>query len=310
MLSLVPAALLVLCFTAGRLAADPRRTAQEQVTPQFRAATELVVLRVMVKDRKGEPVPGLSASAFTVLEDGRPQHIEFFGQEDAPVTVGLVVDNSGSMLPVRDRVIAAAGAFVDTSHPRDEIFALAFNERVRAALPPQTPFTGESAVLRTGLSETLIPSGRTALYDAVSEGVRYLATGTHVSKVLVVVSDGGDNASSATFDAVLNRALATNIVVYVVWLADPLEPDASPGPLKKLAEMTGGDWFQPRGTADVEQALRQVARDIRHSYTLGYAPMGTSRDGRLQRVRVSATAPNRERLRVRTRQGYVIESDR
>jgi VWFA-related protein len=310
MRSLLPAALLVSCFASDQLAADRRQTEQEQARPQFRAVTELVVLHVIVKDRRGEYVPGLPASAFTVLEDGRPQDIEFFGQEDAPVTVGLVVDNSGSMQPVRDRVIAAAGAFVDTSHPQDEIFALTFNEHIRAALPPHAPFTGESGILRAGLSNALIPTGRTALYDAVSEGVRYLARGTHDSKVLVVVSDGGDNASSTTFDAIVDRALAANIVIYGVWLADSLEPEASPGPLRKLAEMTGGDCFQPRDTADVEEVLRQVARDIRHTYSIGYVPTRTSRDGRMRRVRVSATAPSRERLRVRTRQGYVSEGDR
>lgn len=232
--------------------------------------------------------------------------IQFFATEDAPATVGLLVDSSGSMLEARDQVAAAAAAFVETSNPQDDIFALAFNERVRAALPPEAPFTSDAAMMRAALTKALSTWGRTALYDAVVAGLEYVEKGRHQRKALLVVSDGGDNASAATFDNVVRRMQMSNTVIYTIAFVDPLQRDVNPGRLWRIAGLSGGEAFQPRRVGDVAGVLSHIARDIRHAYTIGYIPAnGTTHDGRVRPVRVLVKAPGYRGLSVRTRQGYV-----
>jgi VWFA-related protein len=261
---------------------------------------------VTVKDRAGSYVTGLSEEAFTVLEDGEPQAIHVFGQEDAPATVGIVIDSSGSMAPSRDRMIAAAASFARTSNPEDEMFALAFNDGVRAALPAVSPFTHDPETLRSALVVAIVPTGRTALYDAISAGLEYVAKGSLETKALVVVSDGGDNASAASFDQVLRATQVSNTVIYTVALTDPLERDSNPRLLKKLAEASGGEAFRPKSINAVEEVLRRIARDIRNMYTIGYIPTRVA-DGRFRKIEIEVAAPGRGGLRVRTREGYVAE---
>jgi Ca-activated chloride channel homolog len=306
---LVPAAVLILGAIGSGAALGPSvalyGVAHQQ--PTFTAQLELVVLHVMVKDRKGSYVTGLSQDAFTILEDSEPQSIHYFGQEDAPATVGIVIDSSGSMGTLRDRVIASAGSFAETSNPDDEIFALAFNDEVRAALPPSAAFTHDPETLRRALTATISAVGRTALYDAIFAGLEYVAKGSRETKALVVVSDGGDNASTATFDQVLRATQVSNTVIYTVALTDPVERGSNPRLLKRLAEASGGEAFRPRGVNDVEDVLRRIARDIRNTYTIGYVPTRSGPDGRFRRIQIEVVAPGRGGLRVRTREGYVAE---
>lgn len=273
-------------------------------TPVFSARAELVVAHITVKDRSGAYVTALPQDAFRVFEDGAPQRIEFFTGEKSPVTVGFLVDSSGSMREGRERVIAAATAFAEASHSQDELFALAFNEHVRAALSPSTPFTSDAGVFRVALAGAMGAQGRTAMYDAVSNGLSYIAKGHHPRRVLVVVGDGGDNASTTTFDQMLKEAQASNAAIYTVGIVDPLEREANPRLLKRLAAATGGEAFFPRDVSAVDEVLQQIARDIRHSYTIGYVSSNSARDGQFRRIRVVVTDPARRPLRVRTRDGY------
>jgi Ca-activated chloride channel family protein len=273
-------------------------------SPRFSAESEVVVLHVSVTDKKGSYVSGLPQDVFTVLEENHQQPIGFFMSQDAPVTVGLLIDSSGSMQPSRDRVIAAATAFAETSNPEDEIFALVFNEDVRPALPAITPFTSDATALRLALTRSIRARGRTALYDAVSAGLDYVSRGTRERKVLVVVSDGGDNASQASADQILTRTEASNVVVNTVGLMDGLEREANPRILKRLAETSGGAAFRPHDVKDVTGVLRHIAGDIRHAYTIGYTPTNPAHDGTLRRVRVTVHSPGRSVL-IRTRIGYV-----
>jgi VWFA-related protein len=307
-LRILSALTLVLgAVTMGHAGRGPSSFVDQVQTPVFSARSELVVLHATVRDRRGSYATGLSPDAFAVFEDGERQSIQFFGTQDQPVTVGLMIDSSGSMLTSRDRVIAAAGAFVETSHPDDEIFALAFNDTVRAALPADAPFTGDAETLRAALSGAIVTRGRTALYDAIAAGLDYVARGTRQTKVLVVVSDGGDNASTTGFDDLLRKAQVANTVIYTIGFIDPLERDANPKRLRQLADASGGEAFRPRDMTEVEDVLRHIARDIRHMYTIGYVPSNATRDQRFRRVRVVATALGRRDLRVRTRAGYVLE---
>jgi len=284
--------------------------AQEQSSdaPMFSAQSELVLLHVSVKDKKNEDVQGLSRDAFTVFDDGVLQPLRFFLDEDAPVTAGILIDNSGSMQPNRSLVLAAATAFVETSNPRDEVFALAFNNDIRSALPADAPFTSDPAVLRGALERTITPYGQTALHDAVAAGARYVEQGTHERKVLVIVSDGADNASRMAFEQLLPLIQASNIVVYTVALIDPIERDANPRRLKQLAEASGGRAFTPENAKQVGSTLQQIASDIRHSYVLAFAPADTARDGKLRHIRVTVKAPDNRALVVRARAGYLVEA--
>ncbi len=273
--------------------------------PLFSTRSDLVVLHVSVKDKKGGYVSGLTQEAFSVFEDQRAQPIRFFLSQDAPVTVGLLLDSSGSMRPNRPLVIAAAAAFAETSNPQDEIFALGFNDDVSAVLPGTEPFTGEAETLRRALANSIVMRGRTALFDALSAGLDYLARGTHERKVLLVVSDGGDNASRASASEILRRTQASNVVVYTVGLVDELERDANPKILKQLARATGGEAFEPHNVQDVTEVLRHVARDVRHSYTLGYVPTNPEHDGAFRGIRVVVRPPGKGGVVVRTRAGYL-----
>ena len=277
---------------------------REAQAPVFSSSAELVVTHVTVKDRRGAYVTALPREVFRISEDGAPQRIDFFSGEDSPVTVGFLVDSSGSMREGRERVIAAATAFAEASSRQDEIFALAFNEHVRAALPSSMPFTSDASVFRGALAGAMGAQGRTAMYDAISNGLSYIAKGHHPRRVLVVVGDGGDNASTTTFEQVLKEAQASNAAIYAVGIIDPLEREANPGLLRRLAQATGGEAFFPRHVDDVDDVLRKIADDIRHSYTLGYVSSNSARDGQFRRIRVVVTDPARRPLRVRARDGY------
>jgi VWFA-related protein len=283
------------------LVAAPR--AQDR--PVFSTNSELVVLHVTVKDSKGAYVTGLPREAFAVVEEGRPQMVGFFADTDTPVTVGLLIDSSGSMHGNRDLVITAATSFVEASHPADEMFALGFNEDVVSALPPSAPFTSESGVLRDALHRSIGAYGRTALYDAISRGLDYLGRGNRERKVLIVLSDGGDNASQATLDQVRTKAQSSNAVIYTIALVDPLARDANPKLLREIADSSGGEAFRPREARDIPSVLQRIARDIRHAYTIGYVPSDVERDGTFRHLRVVVTSPDSRRLHVRSRGGYL-----
>jgi VWFA-related protein len=260
-----------------------------------------------VRDRKGGYVGGLGQDAFRVSENKRPQAISFFNNQDAPVTVGLLVDSSGSMAPNRSMVIAAAVAFAETMNPEDEIFVLGFNEYVHTPLPQDARFTRDVPTLHRALTAAIKARGQTAIYDAVNAGLDYVGKGTSGRHVLVVVSDGGDNASGTTRSQVLANAQASNAVIYTVALVDPMNWEADPGFLSQLSESTGAVSFRPKSIGEVAEVLQRVARDIRNMYTLGYVPthaMGPHKE-ELRRVAVEARLPSGQKLGVRTRRAYL-----
>jgi len=279
----------------------------QQPAPNFSSESQVVVLHVAVRDRKGGYVAGLGQDAFHVFENKQPQPISFFSSQDAPVTVGLLIDSSGSMGPNRDLVIAASMAFARTSNPQDEMFVLGFNENINRPLPPDAAYTKDLATLQSALMRAITARGQTAVYNAVHEGLDYVSRGHFDRQVLVVVSDGGDNASSTTRAQVLAKAQASNAVIYTVALVDPLDSEADPGFLRELSEATGGQAFRPKDIADVSSVLQKVARDIRNMYTLGYVPPSTlsSRKEELRGVTVDAVLPTGQKVKVRTRRAYL-----
>jgi VWFA-related protein len=288
------------------LAIAPARHARGQ-DPQSRAVfssnSELVVLHVSVMDDDEGLVSGLPRDAFKVYENGRPQDVTFFENADVPVTVGLVIDNSGSMQPKRDEVVAAGLAFVRSSHPQDQMFTVNFNEKVWTGLPTGRPFTSDPVELRTALLQSTT-RGQTALFDAIRFALGHLENGSQQKKVLIVISDGGDNASVFRFKGVLDAALRMDAVVYTVGIFDSADPDANPKVLKQLAAATGATAFFPRRVTDMTKILERIAREIRSGYTIGYAPAVSVRTGGYRSVRVEVQAPDRRKLSVRSRSGY------
>jgi VWFA-related protein len=273
--------------------------------PIISVKTDLVTLPVTVVDRHGAIVTGLRQEDFTVYDSGERQPIQFFTSEDVPATIGLVIDSSGSMRGRRKDVTAAAAAFADMSHPFDEFFTLNFNEVVWPGLPPPLDFTEDMDQLYAALSSAPA-QGMTALYDAVDAALDHLQLGTRDRKALIIVSDGGDNASSHTLGAVLERARRASAVIYAVTLSDVDDHDAKPGLLKKLGRDTGGQAFRPKRADDVMRAFTQIAREIRSGYTIGFSPPDTPVGG-FRPVRVVANAGGDRQLIVRTRAGYYAE---
>jgi Ca-activated chloride channel family protein len=268
----------------------------------IRSDVRLVLLDVSVKDRDGAFVPGLTKENFTVLENSARQPITVFAHEDLPVTIGILVDESQSMRPKRADVISAAGTLIAEGNSQDEIFVLNFNETVRRGLPEGTLFSSDVQQLNTALYRGL-PAGRTALYDAVFDGLNQLELGHRDKKALVVISDGGDNASHHRRNEVfekLDRSIAT---LYTVGLYDADDPDQSPGLLKHLAAVSGGEAYFPASPADMTGVCRGIAHDIRTRYTVGYAPQ-ISNGGSLRHIHVRVSAPSHPRLIARARTQY------
>lgn len=290
--------------STARPASSLSQAPDGQPAPSFKSESELVVVHATVRDGHGRHVTNLTPEAFQLFEDDRPQPISVFMRHDDPVTIGLILDVSGSMVASRNRLLYAASQFAHGGHPDDEVFALLVGDRTRAVLPPEAPFTGDPAVLHEAIARTLTPGGRTALHDAIREGLDYLSRGSHARRALVVLSDGIDNASNTTFDDVLLRAQASNAAIYAIGLADPVHMERHTRHLKRLAGVSGGVAYFPDSHAETFDAMDAVAREIRSSYALGFAPRNVLHDGSYHRLRVVATLPGGRHLDVRTRGGY------
>jgi VWFA-related protein len=301
-MSRIPIIGLLLATAWGAVAGVDGRTSQQEAAV-FASRAELVVLDVVVTDRSGASVGGLPPAAFTVYDEERSQPIQFFNSQDAPATVGLLIDSSASMHPLRGLVISSVEAFARISHPGDEFFALTFNDTVRPALAGDSPFTNDPDVLTRSLRQVFRTHGRTALHDGLAAGVSYLEHGRRARRVLVVVSDGNDNASATPFEEVVHAASAANVVIYAVSPIDRLTAHEGLDHLKELATRTGGTAQKVQEPRAVRGALAQVARDLRWSYSIGYVPPGEG--PALRHVRVAVRLPSGEALRARTRTEYL-----
>jgi Ca-activated chloride channel family protein len=289
-------------MSVGSLATAAVLSAQEPL--HFRSASsDLVVLSASVTDSEGGFVSDVEGDRFAIFDDGKPQPIALFSNEDSPVSVGLIIDNSASMRPKTGEVVAATVEFARSSNPRDELFALSFNDDVREALPDRRFLLADDiAALEQGIS-SLRPEGRTSLYDAVIAGLDRLDEGSRARKVLVVLSDGGDNASRATLDDVLARAQRSDATIYTIGLFDNSDRDRNPGVLQDLARTTGGERYLPQSAGRLMQACQRIARDIRSGYTLAFEPV--ARDGKHHSIEVKVNRANGRKLSVRARTGYV-----
>jgi Ca-activated chloride channel homolog len=273
----------------------------------IRTTSRLVLLDVSVKDAAGGFVSGLARDNFKVYENGKPEQITQFADADIPVTVGIAIDESGSMRPKRSEVITAALVFNQASNPMDEMFIVNFNEKARRGLPDDVLFSDDVQQLRAALWQGN-PEGRTALYDAIEMSLNQLQFGRRDKKTLVVISDGGDNHSQHTLDDVVGDVLKSAVTIYTVGIYDEDDPESNEAVLKKLAHISGGVFYHPRTLSEIVPICRQIAKDIRTRYTIGYVP---SAEGKAERhIKVVASSPEHPKLVVRTRTSYVLPPDK
>jgi len=285
-------------------AQQPAMASSSDAPFTINVSVDEVLLHATVQNSKGTPVLGLGESDFQVWEDGVLQPIRHFRHNDIPVTVGLVIDNSGSMSTKRGDVVAASLAFARASNPQDQMFVVNFNEKVWFALPADTPFTDQVSQLERALSR-IAANGETALYDAVAAGLEHLKKGNRDKKVLIVISDGGDNASRHKLSEVMASAGQPDVIIYTIGIFDEDDRDRNPGVLKKLAKATGGEAFLPESLQDVVPICERIAHDIRNQYTIAYVPTNKKRDGTYRTIEVKAGGS----LTVRTRTGYFAPVD-
>lgn len=273
---------------------------------QFRSDARLVVLHASVTDHRGKLVTDLGKDSFKVFENGQPQTVKLFRREDVPVSLGVIIDNSGSMMSKRTRVEAAALSMVRDSNPQDEVFVVNFNDDAYL----DVPFTNNMQKMEQGLAR-IDSRGGTAMRDAISMSLDYMTKNAKKDKkVLLVITDGNDNASTVTLERVVTRANQLDTLIYAIGLfADEEKRDAAKArrALKLLTDETGGLAFYPKDVSEVQTLAQEIARDIRNQYTIAYAPQLQALDGSYRQIKVTVDAPGKPT--VRTRAGYFATPD-
>ena len=280
-----------------------------QQAPIFRAETRLVVCHTTIIDKNGRLVTSLSQDSFTVTENGLPQAIKVFRREDVPVSLGLVIDNSGSMRDKRAKVEAAALALIKDSNPEDEVFIVNFNDTAYLDNPDGKDFTNDIGELEQALKR-IDARGGTAMRDAIQMSIDHLKKGHRDKKVLVVITDGNDNSSLVSLEQIMKSAHQSGILLYGVGLLteeEHREAARAKKALNDLAEATGGKTYFPKDLEEVDQIAHEVANMIRNQYTIEYSPSNAAMDGTFRAIQITAKAPGNPT--VRTRSGYYATPD-
>jgi Ca-activated chloride channel homolog len=291
---------LVTLPCVGRAQPLPQDASRQSV---LSTKADLVAIPVSVTDAHDNFVANLKIENFRVLEDGRPQQITFFEQENTPVTVGLIVDHSSSMGFKLRRVAAAVLTFAHSSNPDDEMFVVDFDDTVSVELLHGKSFTSDPQELSEAVT-AISARGQTALYDALAEGFVHIQLGQANKRALIIVSDGGDNISRHKFSDVLALARSSHAVIYAIGLVDESGQEENPGVLRRLCRDTGGIAFFPPKGASIEAVSTQIARDLREQYMLGYVPPAKTDARSFHKIEVKILAPGKGTLHVRSRTGY------
>ena len=280
----------------------------EQHGNTIKVSVNLVVLHTSVVDKGGKFVDDLKQENFRVFEDNSEQKLSVFRNEDVPVSMGLVIDNSGSMKEKRERVNEAALTLVQASNPQDEAFVVNFNDDFFLDLDKD--FTNSIPELKEAL-ERIDARGSTALYDALIGSLDHLKKASKDKRVILLVTDGDDNTSRNSLEKTLKELQKTSTVVYTIGLLgkeskeEKREAKKARRALQAIATASGGLAFFPDSVAEVRAICEQVAHDIRHQYTLGYYPSNAAQDGTFRNVKVEVIPPRgRGKLVARTRNGY------
>jgi len=302
----------ILLFSLGAAiyAQDPTPTATPPLADDDNAPvkvkTDLVTLTLTVTDLYGRYVSGLNKNAFQITDNGEPQDITFFSDSDAPISVGILFDVSGSMSG--DKIIKARKAlsrFILTSHPSDEYFLIAFNNRAQLLLDRTRD--GDAVLQKLTLVQ---PKNNTALYDAVYLGIERVTRGSHQKRALLIISDGQDNASRYNFGEVRRLMKEADVVTYSVGIMNRGDSSSAMGMqgqsfLDEISSVTGGKSFYPETDVEMDEIFERIALELRHQYSIGYTPKDFQPDGKWRRVKVKVKPPRGlPRLTVRSREGY------
>jgi Ca-activated chloride channel family protein len=296
--------LLILCLASfTQTVQTPTQTPKgsDDGPAVFTSETRLVPLSVTVVDRSGHLVTNLPQSAFQVLENSVVQPIKIFKREDVEISLGLIIDNSGSMRDKRKQVASAALDLVKDSNPHDEVFIVNFNDEAFL----DADFTSDTSKMELALGK-IDSRGGTAMRDAIRMSIDHLKQHAKKDKkVLLVVTDGNDNASMVNLENLVKESQNSGVLLYAIGLLSEEErgeAKKAKRALDMLTEATGGEAFYPKGTDDVDRIAHQVARDLRNQYSIAYSPTNQKLDGSYRQIKVVVTGPNKPTAR--TRSGY------
>ncbi|MFN0122299.1 MAG: VWA domain-containing protein [Blastocatellia bacterium] len=267
--------------------------------------TEIVTLNITVTDPYSRLVTGLDKQNFEVFEDKVRQKILFFSDDDAPVSLGIIFDVSGSMKNKLDRARESLRAFVETSHQDDDFFLVGFNQRANLLAEFMD---GNSLINKLHFVD---PKGQTALYDAAYLGIEKLRAGRHQKRSILLISDGQDNSSRYTYGELRKLLKEANVQIYSLGIVEmgggaggayDMQGQAI---LEEISQVTGGKAFFPRSPAELEDAITRIALELRHQYSIGYEPTNTIRNGQWRKIKVSVKPPRGlPPLSVRAKDGY------
>jgi Ca-activated chloride channel family protein len=292
--------------TDARVAIVVRSRPAAEPAPLVRVDTSLVLVPVHITNAAGGTVTGIPRDRFRLLEDNTEQKIASFFTEDAPVSVGLLFDASGSMRPKMRKASEAAGAFFHATGPGDEFFLVEFNDRAHLIVP----FTQDASVVYGEIARTK-PAGRTSLIDAVYLAMAQMKKAHNQRKALVIVSDGGDNWSRHSVREIRNALLESDLQVYAMGIFDPdyernhpTEERLGPALLDDLTTLTGGRHFPVDDLEQLPDISERIGRELHSQYMLGYYPSNTTHDGKYRQVRVILELPNARELHTTYRRGY------
>jgi len=286
--------------------ARPPAAQQPQEDPTFRADTRLVILPISVSDKSGKLITDIPQKSFKVYENGAEQPIKIFKREDVPISLGIIIDNSGSMREKRQKVETASMDLVKASNPQDEVFIVNFNDDAWL----DVPFTSDVKKMEEGIAK-IDSRGGTAMRDAINLSMDYLRKeGKKQKKVVLVITDGNDNASSISLEKLVNRAQQEEVLIYSIGLLNEEERREARIAKRALDELTresGGMAFYPKALTEVDQITLQVAHEIRNQYTIGYSPTLQAMDGSFRQIRVTVSGAGHPIVRTRT--GYYATPD-
>ena len=302
---------LIVCFAAscwflfGQAPGVPAQPSPDE-PPTFRTDTRLVILPVSVVNKDGKLVTDLPQKALKVFENGAEQPLKIFRREDVPISLGIIIDNSGSMREKRQKVESASLDLVRASNPMDEVFIVNFNDDPFL----DVPITSDIKKMEEGIAR-IDSRGGTAMRDAIDGAMTYVKKEGHrQKKVLLVITDGNDNASNINLEKLVNRAQQNEVLVYAIGLLNEeehREARLAKRALDAISRDSGGLAFYPKGAADVDAIALQVAHEIRNQYTIAYSPTVQAMDGSFRQIKVTVNGPGHPVVRTRT--GYYATPD-
>jgi VWFA-related protein len=291
------------------IAPRPKPAPKEEILPKanIRADINLVLIPVTVTDPLNRFVTGLEKEYFKVYEDKKQQQIATFSSEDAPLSVGLLFDCSGSMGPKLRSSREAVAQFFKTANPEDEAFLVQFHDTAELAVP----FTSDLGEIQNRLQFTQ-SKGMTALLDAIYLSIHEMKKARNPRKALLIISDGGDNNSRYTESEIRNLVKEGDVQIYAIGIYEPASsrartPEESNGPalLRDLAEQTGGRQYEVENLSELPDIAAKIGMELRNQYMIGYSPMNQERDGKYRRVEVKLVQPHgMPLLRAFWRMGY------